>query len=190
MSDPLFPFPHLIQALDLFAIERKPDSSFAAIAAPPPWLTPTLGVGADTPFGLAQMFPFLDSFLRDAEIFWRNGTEGRLTSGVFTAGRGSEELLLRASALNLGTRCIIVLERLHGDADTRPVLQKAREHTLAYERLARDMKAVQASLATIARLANELLATELTSAQREIAERIVGSVRPHATADGPTHIRR
>jgi hypothetical protein len=160
----------LAPALDLYVIERRSDSSFVAVTSPPAWLTPALGAGADTPFALAQTFPFLEGFLREAETFWRAGTERRLTSDVFTAGDGSEELLLRASALNVSGRCVIVLERLHGAADARPVLQTAREQALAHERLASRVSGLQTALASISKLATRLIDSGVQGAEREIAD--------------------
>lgn len=177
MSEDLLP--DLFRALELFAIERRPDSSIVAITPPPPWLTPILDAADHAPFRVRNSFPFLESFLRDAEAFWNDGAEGKLMSGVFTLVSGSDDLVLRASALNLGTRCVMVVEPLRGDADTRPLLQKARDNKLEYERLVRRIESAQSSLSTISRLATELRATELTGAQRELAERI-DSVSAHA----------
>lgn len=175
MSDVLLS--NLMPALDLFVVERRSDSSFAVVAPRPRWLTPALGSDGDSPFALVRMFPFLDGFLQEAEAFWRTGAEGRLTSGVFAAGSGPGEILLRASALNVGPRCALVLERLLGSADPRPLLQKAREHTLEAERLARQLSAAQAATATISRLATQLLETPLTDPQREGVERIIATTR-------------
>ena len=51
-----------------------------------------------------------------------------LESGPFVATVGGEDILLRASAITLAGRMLLVIEKLTGDADTRPMLQKAREH--------------------------------------------------------------
>ena len=173
MSDDLVPdLLHLFHALELFAGERRPDSSIVAMTHPPAWLTPILDAARGAPFHVGEAFPFLEGFLRDAERFWNTGGKGRIISGVFTAGSGADEIMLRASALNLGLRCVMVLEPLRGEADTRHVLQKARENKLEYEQLARRLETVKASLSTIAKIAGELRATELTSSQRDLAERI------------------
>jgi hypothetical protein len=170
MSEDLLP--DLFRALELFAIERRPDSSIVAITAPPSWLTPILDPSRDAAFHVGEAFPFLENFLRDAEVFWNAGTSGRLVSAAFSADSGGFDVVLRATALNLGNRCVMVLEPLHGDADTRPLLQKARENKLEYERLARRIESVQAALSTISKIATDLGATGLTDTQRELAERI------------------
>jgi hypothetical protein len=166
----------VMQALELFGMERRPDSSIVAISPPPPWLTPILEAAGDTPFSLAQAFPFLDDFMREAEAMWHDGAASRVVSGAFTAAAGADQLLLRASALALGNRSVLVLERLHGDADARPLLQRARENKLESERLVRQVDALKTTLATAARLAEALLDTELPLKQRELAERISRTV--------------
>ena len=163
----------LIRALDLFAAERLPDSSFAAITPPPAWMSSIVNVGGPgTAMTLGQAFPFLETFLSDAEAFWRQGSERSITSGLFTAAGGSEELLLRATALNLAAHCVLVLERLTGDADNRPLLQRAREARLEHEAAERRLQLLREPATALARLAEELLGAGLTGAQREVAERI------------------
>lgn len=175
------PLHDLLPALDLFVVERDPATwTFSAVTPPPPWWSalpdPT---PAGEPTTLAKRFPFLDNFLRDAEAFWDSRAERRLQSGPFVATGSAGDLLLRASAFNLGPHSVLVLEHLEGDTDTRPLLQKARENKLQYEQLARELESVQKPLATIARLAEELLATELTSAQRQCVEGIARDSARH-----------
>lgn len=167
----------LIQALDLFAMERMPDSSFDAITQPPGWLAPTFAASAQEPKTLATMFPFLDAFLSEAEVFWQEGTEHRIMSGLFAAPGPAGEVLVRASALNLETRHIMVLERFQGEADTRPLLQKARENKLEHERLARRIADAQRPIATMTRLTRELLGTDLTTAQRTTIEALAAQLK-------------
>ena len=49
-----------------------------------------------------------------------------------------------------------MLERLTGEADTRPILQKAREHLLDPERLTRQVAAVHEPASRVHRLIDEL----------------------------------
>ena len=65
-------------------------------------------------------------------------------------------MLLRATAITMQTRPLLVIERLTGDADTRPILQKAREHLLDREQLARQAAAVHAPAAAIDKAIKEL----------------------------------
>lgn len=175
MSDPILA--DLIQALDLFVMERTPESSFQAITDAPEWLAPAVAVFAQEPKTLSQVFPFLDGFLREAEAFWHEGTKSLLMSGLFAAAGPEAEVLVRASALNVGARHIMVLERLRGEADTRPMLQKARENKLEQERLARRLADAQKPIATMARLTRDLLATDLTTAQRTTVEALAAQLQ-------------
>lgn len=163
----------LICELDLAAIERMPDFSFIAIAPLPRWLTHVFGAAAaGEHVTLAKVFPFLDNFLNEAEAFWRDGTKRHLISGPFAVDGSAGQLLLRATAINRGPHSLLVLERLRGDADPRAFLQTARENKLQYERVVKQLDAVRTPAASLSRLVEELLRTELTSAQRELAEGI------------------
>jgi hypothetical protein len=189
MRDPLLT--DLFHALDLFAAERQADSSFVAITPPPKWLTHFLVGAADGgPVTISQAFPYLDAFLSEAETFWREGTERRLVSGAFTAAGASEELLLRASALNVGVHSVLVLARLRGDADTRPLLQQARENALRHERIREQLDSLQEPMKALSRLTRQLLETDLTNAQRALAEGIsAATARVQHTTDGPIRAR-
>jgi hypothetical protein len=176
MRDPILT--DAFQALDLFVAERLANSSFVALTPPPRWLTRFLASAAEgAPITIVQAFPFLKGFLADAEGFWRDGVDRAMTSGPFAVDDAAGELLLRAWALNVGVNTLLVLSRLRGDADTRPVLQKARDNALAHERLRRQVGASEASLREVSRLAGALLATDLTSAQRTVAEDIAAAAR-------------
>jgi hypothetical protein len=165
----------VLHALDLFALERMPDYTFVAITPPPAWITHILS-DAGEPMTLAAAFPYLERFLSEAEVFWREATARSLLSGSFVAAGASEELLLRACALNLGPRSVLVLERLRGEADIRQILQKSRENKLQEERLQQKLDALRAPVATMSRLVKGLLDTDLTPAQRELADGITRSL--------------
>jgi hypothetical protein len=165
----------ILHALDLFVAERQADSSFVAVTPPPKWLTERLVGAADGgPITMAQAFPYLESFLSDAERFWRAGTERTLVSGLFTVAVAgtTEEMLLRASALNVGVHCLLVLARLRGEADIRPLLQHARESMLDHEHAVKQLHALKEPIDLLSKLTAELLETNLTSAQRTLAEAI------------------
>jgi hypothetical protein len=176
MRDPILT--DVFHALDLFVAERLPNSSFVALTPPPRWLTRFLSSTAEgAPITLVQAFPFLGGFLTEAEGFWRDGASRSMTSGPFAVDDPGGELLLRAWALNVGVNTLLVLARLKGEADTRPMLQTARDNALAHEKAVRQIGATDAPLRELSRLAGELLATDLTAAQRTVAERIEGAVR-------------
>ena len=69
-------------------------------------------------------------------------------------------------------RPILVLERLSGDADTRPILQKAREHLLDTERLTRQIAAVHNPASQVQRIVDELAAQDLPDVARDRLDRL------------------
>jgi hypothetical protein len=177
----------LLCALDLFVMERRPDSTFSAMTPPPAWLAKILrSEAADGPITLATVFPFLEGFLDEAGAVWVKGTASSLVSPTFTAESDSEQMLLRATAVNVGPTCLLVIERLTGEADPRAVLQKARDNKLQQEQLQRRVASAQAPIRSLADLVNELLATDLAPAQRKLAEDIGrAAARAQAAAAGP-----
>jgi hypothetical protein len=176
MRDPILT--DAFHALDLFVAERLPNSSFVALTPPPRWLTRFLSSAAEgTPITIVQAFPFLGGFLSEAEGFWRDGEKRSMTSGPFAVDNPEGELWLRAWALNVGVSTLLVLSRLQGEADTRPVLQKARDNALAHERALRQLGESEAALRDVSRLAGVLLSTDLPPAQRSVAQDIEAAAR-------------
>jgi hypothetical protein len=161
----------VIQALGLAVIERLPNSTYHLLTASPHWLT---GAFEAAPAGaqgtLAGALPFLDHFLNQAETAWYEGPPATAESGPFAARVSGEDLLLRATAFTIGRRRLLVLERLTGEADTRPILQRAREHLLEAERLTRQIGTVHAPAAAIERELSALSATSLSADQQRIVD--------------------
>ena len=161
----------LVQALELFALERRSDYTFVPVTPPPAWFRHAVP-DVKGPIALADVLPFLERFLKDAETFWHEGTRRSLLSGGFTTSSEGEEVLLRACALNVGPRSVLVLERLRGQEDMRAVLQKARDNKLEHERVIKRLESLRSPLTTLARLTKDLGQTELTGAQRELLDAI------------------
>jgi len=161
----------LVQAMDLLAVERTDDYAFVQIAPAPAWAVRILAAKRGEPLSLASAFPYLDRFISEAEAFWRDGTDRVLLSAPFVAQDGDEEILLRATALNLGPRSVLVIERLRGDADTRGVLQTARENRLVQEKLQRQVDTAKPLVVSLSSELDTLLES-VGDAQRSAAERI------------------
>ena len=96
-----------------------------------------------------------------------------LDSGPFIATVGGEDLMVHARALTLGGRMLLVIEQMTGAADTRPMLQKAREHALDREQLGRLLDTIHAPVAAIDKHLAELQATALEPAQQQLISRVV-----------------
>jgi hypothetical protein len=95
-----------------------------------------------------------------------------LDSGPFIATVGGEDLMVHARALTVAGRMLLVIERMAGAADTRPMLQKAREHALDREQLGRQLDTIHAPVAAIDKHLAELQATALEPAQQQLIARI------------------
>ena len=169
MSDTLLV--NVLRALDVAVVERLSDSRFQMVGVSPEWLEAAFDTApAGARHTLSGALPFLDHFLQQADAVWHERGAARADSGPFTAQVGSEEALLRATALTIDHRSLLVLERLTGDADTRPILQKAREQMLATEQLTRHAAAVHPPAAAIGRAADELAKADLPPDHRALVD--------------------
>jgi len=176
MNDPLLP--DLVATMGIAVIERLPNGSFNPIAPVPSWLGDAFDLGADGPTAaLATALPFLDDFLPLAEDAWHK-RRTPLASGPFVASIGGSELLLRATAMMRAGRSVLVLERLTGDADTRPLLQRAREAELERERTLRQIETLRQQTTNITHDVDQLTRAALTDSQKPLVE----SLRQSASA--------
>jgi len=135
----------LLRALDLVVVEREPNHTFYVLTPEPAWFTRAFDVApAGEQRALAGAFPFLDDFIHQAAGAWAAGPHASIVSGPFSVDADGEDLLLRATALTIDGRALLVIERLTGAADARPMLQKARERMLEGEETARRIAALSA----------------------------------------------
>jgi hypothetical protein len=160
--------PELARILELAVIERLPNSGYIMVTPPPAWLAGAM----DTSVTLKGAFPFLGHFLPIAGEAWHAGGSERRDSGPFEATINGENLLLRATALTVNTHRILVIEKLSGDADPRPILQRAREQMLSREQLERHVAALHAPAATISRDVAALRALSLSPDAQQLVENL------------------
>ncbi len=163
----------LYAELDLVVIERQPNHTFFPLTAGPSWFTRAFdGAAVGERNTLSGAFPFLDDFVQHALGAWEAGPHASLVSGPFAVDVDGEELLLRATALTVAGRTLLVLERLKGAADTRPMLQKARARMLEGEALTRQVTTLHAPAAAIERAMGELRGTTLSADQHRLVDEI------------------
>lgn len=156
----------LLRVLELAVVERLPNTLYHLVTPAPAWLSGAFAEAAQgSQRSLGAALPFLDHFLEQADAAWHRAPDGKAESGPFAATVGGEDLLLRATAITVQKRPLLIIERLTGDADTRPILQKAREHLLDREHLERQAGAVHAPAAAIAKA---VAALDATSADPEV----------------------
>jgi hypothetical protein len=175
-----------LYALDVALVERLPNSTYFMLSQVPEWLGAVLDAApSGSQRSLAAAMPFLDHFLAQAEAAWYDGAPARAESGPFAARVGYEDVLLRATALTLRKRALLVLERLSGDADARPILQKAREKLLEMELMTRRASAVHEPAANVQRLIGELSQMALPPDQRAVVEKLTRAGEALQTALAP-----
>ncbi|MFY9608988.1 MAG: response regulator [Blastocatellia bacterium] len=140
--------PDILAALDIVAMEAFEDGQFKLIGAPPVWFGQFYSQpSAETPFRPQEAFLFLEQFLSEAEVFWESGSTQPLRSGVWSETYAAgKQYSLEASALRVGERKLLVIERLrsaYGDIQT--LAQKARDRNLDYDRLRKTEEALRKS---------------------------------------------
>jgi hypothetical protein len=116
----------VVSALEIGIFEQTRDGAFASVGTPPAWMAA---------FSRNPSFPFLGSFLTQAQQFWSEPRADRLMWGpcaeVDPEGR---EFHFTVSALSLPDRKILVFELDRSAEPMRALLQKAREQALAHGR--------------------------------------------------------
>ena len=139
----------IIAALDIAAMEQQADRSFTLIGKAPRWFTDFCPQADSERTSLRPQdtFLFLEQFVSEAEAFWDSSEPGPLRSGVwsesYAAGR---QYYLEASAMRLGERRLLVLERSRSAfGDVQKLTQTAREHSLDHDRLRRAEEALRKS---------------------------------------------
>lgn len=133
----------LFAALQTAVFERAASGAFRMLARPPQWLA-QFALNPKEPEHIRPQdyFPFLDNFLLDAEDFWGKQLEGVLRSGPWVQQRGDDqEIPLEAMAVRLADRKILLVQQLEQNyLERRDLLQKARENSLNYHRLLKEIQ--------------------------------------------------
>jgi hypothetical protein len=154
-----------------FIVMQRADSGELVLLTPAPgWFADAAKTAAAAgPATLGNTLPFLDHVRTEADRYWWSGQEGVQSGELFTVPGEADEHLVRPRFVTLAGRKLLLLERLTGAADSRPVLQAAREARLVYERAALAAKDARAAVDTIAQLASHLLEGELPPTARDTA---------------------
>jgi len=140
--------PDILAALDMVAMERLEDGQFKLLAAPPAWFSHFhSNPEAGTNLRVQEAFLFLEQFLNEAEAFWQSRSTQPLWSGVWTEAYASgRQYSLEASALRVGERKLLVIERLRSAyGEIQALAQKARDRNLDFDRLRKTEEALRKS---------------------------------------------
>lgn len=174
MSDSLLG--QLFPKLGFIVMHRVESGDLALLTPAPRWFVDAARTAAgDGPATLGGTFPFLDDVRAEADRFWGRDEEGVRLGEPFVVRGATEEYLVRPRIASLEGTKLLLLERLTGTADSRPVLQAAREARLEHERLMLGVGEVRAPIATIAELAERLLAADLPADALDAARGLLGA---------------
>jgi len=146
--DLTFDLSGLLAAMDLAVLQEQPEGTFRAIVPPPDWFLKLCSIGSGgQPFRVEETFLFLESFLTEARRIWQREGSGRIQSQPWTELDSlGGELALQATAFLHADGRILLIERLTNEfEEKRWLLQKAREGSLAIERLERVGEALRLS---------------------------------------------
>ncbi len=143
----------IVRALDILALEMVEKGRLAMLGEPPEWaLRELLGLLElkNNAFDAAELSPFLENFLIDAEAFWQDPFDRCLRSGIWTErGQTGQELGLEAIALAIDRhRVILISAPTAATTNEMAWLQKARQKHLTFisEKKAVEAKLIGASL--------------------------------------------
>ncbi len=140
---------NLLNILDMVIMEKTEDNgAFQIIGILPNWfksffLEEDVSEKRIRP---EKKSPFLENFLIDAENFWASGSPGKLNSGPWleTDKRSGNDIAFEAIAVSLEKRKILLIkEAIFSYGEKQAVIQKGRELSLAYYRLAQTESELQ-----------------------------------------------
>lgn len=171
-----------LRVLDIAIVEWLADSSYVPLARTPRWFT------GFTPW---SSLPFLEQFVFEARRFLHDHFDEALASAPFVAPGQSGELLLRARALKIDQRLVLVIERLDGDVDLRPLLREARQQALEHETAADKARAIHTPLAAVTAAVAQLQQSPgVPQPLIEALTRALADLQVAAVALPPPHKRR
>jgi hypothetical protein len=163
----------VLRLMDVAVIEWRPDGSYVPLAPSPAWFR------GPAPW---SSMPFLEHFVGEARRALHDSVKAISEPDQFTAQGAGEELLLRVRAVKVRRRMLLVIERLAGAADPRPVLREARERALDHERLVEQARAMHPPVADVAAAAAALQSSGVAAPALEPLMRAVARLQQAVAA--------
>ncbi|HVK84142.1 MAG TPA: HAMP domain-containing sensor histidine kinase [Kofleriaceae bacterium] len=135
---------HVFTSLGALVFARGEDGQFSPCNAPPAWCH-ELGREDLQPgqaLALEELFPFLTSFLPEAQRVWSDPAAGVLSSDFWVeTGAAGEELHLKARAVRSNGRGVLVIVRDESSYREQQLrLQKARDLRMTHDALMRELE--------------------------------------------------
>jgi signal transduction histidine kinase/HPt (histidine-containing phosphotransfer) domain-containing protein len=141
MSSPLQEF---LSQLGYALVQRDENGTFSLLSPAPDWfmqLWPAAKSDEEI-ISFSDSSPFLESFLSDAEIFWKSAQTGFCESGTWVEKTSNgQEIALEAKALTQSGKHLLAIhspEKLY--EEKVQVLQTARNSLLEHEKLLREIQ--------------------------------------------------
>ncbi|MCP4345278.1 MAG: SpoIIE family protein phosphatase [Desulfobacterales bacterium] len=135
--------------LDIAVIEQTDNGLFQLISPVPDCMKPFFpqAVSENKGFKPDENSLFLENFLIDAEEWWAEKKAGTLKSGIWTEiDLSGEDCEFEATAVYSGNRKILLIELArYSYEEKQSLIQKSRELSLAYHRLAQAEAELQKS---------------------------------------------
>jgi len=130
-----------LHLLDLATFKPQSDGLFSVVGELPHWFQTLSSVEGQIKglILLTDMFPFMEVFLPEATVFWNKQLNGNFKSGVWSENtRSGNTLYLNAYAINFNGVGYLMIRPLYQEFDGEmEVMQRAREQSLAFEKLAK-----------------------------------------------------
>jgi signal transduction histidine kinase len=138
-------------ALGVVVLEREASGRFVRVSDPPPWWRRRMGAAdGQGPIAVADVFPFLEAFLPDAERVWASPDAEPIVSEMWTESGPSGEYHLNAIATRVCDAAVLVISRNDQTFQQQQLLlQRARELRLTYTQLMREIERKDILLHTI-----------------------------------------
>lgn len=173
----------LFPKLGFIVMQRAESGDLMLLTPAPRWFVDAARTAAgDGPATLGGTFPFLEDVRAEADRFWGSGEDGVMLGEPFAVPGATEEYLVRPRMATVDGHRLLLLERLTGSADSRAILQAAREATLEHERVMLRAGDVRAPVERIAQLAGQLLETDLPTDVIDVARAMLRAADSARTA--------
>ncbi len=105
-------FAGLFEYLETVILVRQKNGSFLVMGQAPDWFSAFFSKQVASPMDLEETFPFLSSFLMDAQPHWQNEQTGALESGFWVElNPQGKEVPLEASALLIDNLPLLLIRR-------------------------------------------------------------------------------
>jgi signal transduction histidine kinase/CheY-like chemotaxis protein len=145
----------ILTALDAVVLEWQPEGWLNLLTPTPEWFTALYPETANRSHNYiaANISPFLENFLFDAETVWAAGGQEKSASEFWTENSASgAEYHLRALAFTVNSRKLILFSEVGAVfADRQAILQRAREGALHIHALQRAEQKLRESETALAR---------------------------------------